>query len=238
MGCSSARGRGAAGHSSCAAMLDRLDRLPGPQRDALAITFGLSAGVVPDRLLVGAAVLSLLSEVADERPLLCVVDDAHWLDRASAQALGFVARRLRVESVLMLFAGREPGQELQGLPQLEVEGLGPGDARKLSSSVIPWPFDERVRDQIVAETRGNPAALLELQPALAPARLAGGFGFPGALSPPGRIEENIFQRLEALPQDTTRLLLLAAAEPAGDPPLLRRAGTGLGPPHQALAPPP
>src|SRR5918999_4485996 len=122
----------AALHQLCAPMLDRLDRLPGPQRDALATTFGLSAGVVPDRLLVGTAVLTLLSEVAGKRPLLCVVDDAQWLDRASAQALGFVARRLRAESVLLLFAAREPGQELRGLPQLDVEGLGPGDARKLS----------------------------------------------------------------------------------------------------------
>jgi len=178
----------AALHQLCAPLLDRLDRLPAPQRDALAITFGLTEGPAPDRFLVGLAVLSLLSEAAEERSLVCVVDDAQWLDRASAQALGFVARRLFAESVVMLFAAREPGEELRGLPELVVEGLSDTDARELLRSVIPWPLDERVREQIVAETRGNPLALLELPRGHSPEQLAGGFELPGALSLEGRIE--------------------------------------------------
>jgi DNA-binding CsgD family transcriptional regulator len=216
----------AAVHHLCAPMLDRLDRLPGPQRDALATTFGLSAGPVPDRFLVGLAVLGLLSEVAEERPLLCVVDDAQWLDRASAQALAFVARRLLAESVLMVFAAREPGQELRGLPELVVEGLPRSDARELLRSVIPGPFDDAVRDQLVVETRGNPLALLELPRGLTPAQVAGGFGMPGSVS--GRIEHSFMRRLAGLPAGTRRLLLLAAADPVGDPALLWRAAGLLG----------
>ena len=164
----------------CAPMLDRLDRLPAPQRDALGVAFGLRAGDAPDRFLVGLAVLSLLAEVAEERPLLCVVDDAQWLDRASAQALVFVARRLLAESVALVFATREPSEELEGLPTLVVEGLRDGDARALLGSVLRVPLDERVRERIVAETRGNPLALLELPRGLTPAELAGGFGLPDA----------------------------------------------------------
>jgi hypothetical protein len=149
----------AALHQLCAPMLDRLDRLPGPQRDALATTFGLSAGAVPNRFLVGLAVLGLLSEVAEERPLLCVLDDAQWLDHASAQGLAFVARRLVAESVLVVFAAREPGEELRGLPELVVEGLGKTDAQELLRSVIPGPLDDAVREQLVAETRWDPGAL-------------------------------------------------------------------------------
>jgi len=140
----------------CAPLLDQLDRLPGPQREALRITFGLAAGAVPDRLFVGLSALSLLSETADQRPLLCVVDDAQWLDRASAQALAFVARRLLAEAVVMLFAAREPGDLLTGLPELLVDRLRDDDARKLLASVIPGRLDERVADQLLAETRGNP----------------------------------------------------------------------------------
>jgi DNA-binding CsgD family transcriptional regulator len=217
----------AALHQLCAPMLDRLDRLPGPQRDALETTFGLSAGAAPDRFLVGLATLSLLSEVADERPLLCVIDDAQWLDRASAQALAFVARRLQAESVVMLFATREPSGELAGLPELVVGGLRHADARKLLASVIPGRLDERVADQLVSETQGNPLALLELPRGLSSAQLAGGFGLPGALSLEGRIEESFQQRLEALPEDTQRLLLVAAAEPGGDPTLVSRAAERL-----------
>jgi DNA-binding CsgD family transcriptional regulator len=216
----------AALHQLCGPMLDRLDRLPGPQRDALATTFGLSAGPVPDRFLVGLAALGLLSEVAEERALLCVVDDAQWLDRASAQGLGFVARRLLAESVLVLFGAREPGEELQGLPQLVVEGLRKSDARALLRSVIPGPLDDAVREQLVVETRGNPLALLELPRGLTPAQLAGGFGLPESLS--GRIEHSFTRRLEGLPADTRLLLLLAAAEPVGDPMLLWRAASLLG----------
>src|SRR6201997_3240750 len=203
----------AALHQLCAPVLDRLERLPGPQRDALAVTFGLSCGAVPDRFLVGLAVLTLLSEMAQDRPLLCVVDDAQWLDRASAQALGFVARRLLAESVVILFGAREPGEELRGLRDLVVRGLRNDDACQLLRSVLKWPLDERIREQVLAETRGNPLALLELPHGLLPAQLAGGFGLPRALPLEGRIEENFVTRLEALPEDTQRLLLLAAAEP-------------------------
>lgn len=218
----------AALHQLCAPILGRLDRLPGPQRDALAITFGLSSGSVPDRFLVSLAVLNLLSEAAEERPLLCVVDDARWLDRASGQVLGFVARRLLAESVVILFGARQPGEELRGLRELVIRGLPDGDAGQLLSSVLKWQLDERVREQIVAEARGNPLALLELPHGLSPAQLAGGFGLPAALSLEGRIEENFLLRLEALPEDTRRLVLLAAAEPSGDLGLVLRAGNRLG----------
>ena len=146
----------------CAPMLDKLAGLPDPQRNALGVALGLTAGTAPDRFLVGLAVLSLLSETAEQQPLLCVIDDAQWLDRASALVLAFVARRLLAEPVALVFATHEPGEELRGLPQLLVGGLREGDARELLSSVIGGPLDERVRDRIVAETRGNPLALLEL----------------------------------------------------------------------------
>jgi DNA-binding CsgD family transcriptional regulator len=217
----------AALHQLCAPLLDRLDRLPDPQRDALQITFGLSEGTVPDRFLVGLAVLSLLSEAADDRPLLCLIDDAQWLDRASAQALGFVARRFLAESVMMVFAAREPGEELRDLPQLVVRGLANDDARELLASVIQWPLDERLLEQIVAETRGNPLALLELPRGLTPAQSAGGFGLPRALGLSSRIEENFLKRLADLPPETQRLLLVAAAEPVGDSALVWRAAKRL-----------
>ena len=189
----------AALHQLCAPMLDRLDRLPGPQRDALAITFGLHPGPVPDRFFVGLAVLSLLSEMAAEHPLLCVVDDAQWLDRASAQVLGFVARRLVAESVALLFATREPSDELSGLPELSVEGLSDADARELLASVIQGRLDERVRAQIVAETRGNPLAVLELPRGLTAVQLAAGFGVLAGSSLSGRLEKSFRERLGALP---------------------------------------
>jgi DNA-binding CsgD family transcriptional regulator len=211
-------------------MLDRLEHLPGPQRNALSVAFGLSAGEVPDRFLVGLAALGLLSEAALERPVVCVVDDAQWLDRASAQALAFVARRLFAESVGLVFGVRQSGEEqpLGGLPELLVEGLSDGDARALLASVIQWPLDDRVRDRIVAETRGNPLALLELPQGLTPTELAGGFGFPIAQALSGRIEHSFQRRLAALPAQTQRLLLLAAAEPVGEPTLLWRAADRLG----------
>jgi DNA-binding CsgD family transcriptional regulator len=226
----------AALHQLCAPLLDRLNRLPGPQRDALATTFGLNAGAVPDRFFVGLAVLGLLSEVAQERPMLCVVDDAQWLDKASAQTLAFVARRLLAESVVMLFAAREPSDETTGLPELPLEGLRGADARSLLASVMPGRLDERIADQLLAETRGNPLALLELPLGLSAAQLAGGFGLPGALSLQGRIEESFLVRLEALPGDTQRLLLVAAAEPLGDPGLLWRAAEQLAIAGSALEP--
>jgi len=217
-------------HQLCAPMLDRLERLPGPQRDALSTAFGLARGVAPDRFLVGLAVLSLLSEVAEERPLVCLVDDAQWLDRASGQALAFVARRLLAESVALVFAARAPceEQEFWGLPGLMIEGLGQGDARALLGSVLPGPLDERVRDRIVAETRGNPLALLELPRGLTPAELAGGFGMPDAPALSGRIEESFRRQLAPLPDATRRLLLVAAAEPVGEPVLLWHAAEQLG----------
>src|SRR3954454_14137517 len=174
----------------CAPVLDRLDRLPGPQRDALGVAFGLRAGDAPDRFLVGLAVLSLLAEMSEERPLVCVVDDAQWLDRASAQALVFVARRLLAESIALVLVTRDPGEELRGFQELVVEGLRDGDARALLASAEGVPWDERVQERIVAETRGNPLALLELPRGLTPAQLAGGFGLPGAMGLSRRIEES------------------------------------------------
>ena len=165
-------------HQLCAPMLGRAGHLPVPQRDALRTAFGLAAGPPPDRFLVALAALSLLSEVAGERPLICLIDDEQWLDQASAQALGFVARRLAADPVGLVFAAREPGAELAGLPELEVGGLRESDARALLDSALVGPLDDRVRDQIVAETQGNPLALLELPRGLSPADLAGGFGLP------------------------------------------------------------
>ena len=215
-------------HQLCGPMLDRLARLPGPQRDALGIAFGLEAGPAPDRFLVGLAVLSLLSEVAGDRPLVCVVDDVQWLDRASVQVLAFAARRLLAEAVLVIFAAREPGADLRGLPELAVEGLRHGDARELLGSVVRWPLDERVADRIVAETRGNPLALLELPRGRSPAELAGGFGLPEVLPLPGQIQENFVRRVESLPEQTRLMLAVAAADPTGDPVLVRRAAGRLG----------
>ena len=190
--------------------------------------FGLSAGPAPDRFLVGLAVLSLLSEVADEVPLVCVVDDAQWLDRASAQVLAFVARRLLVEPVGLVFAAREAGDDLRGLPDLEVVGLRDGDARALLATVVRVLLDERIRDRIVAETRGNPLALLELPRGLTATQLAGGFGLLSAQALSGQIEVSFLRRLDSLPADARQLLLVAAAEPVGDPLLLWGASERLG----------
>jgi DNA-binding CsgD family transcriptional regulator/tetratricopeptide (TPR) repeat protein len=214
----------------CAPMLDQSGRLPGPQREALRIAFGLAAGDPPDRFFVGLAVLGLLSDVAEGTPLVCVVDDAQWLDQASAQTLAFVARRLFAESVAMVIGARGSGPEraLGGLPELLVEGLSDGDSRVLLDSVVHGPLDERIRERIVAETRGNPLAVLELPRGLTPAELAGGFGRPDALPLPGRIEESFRRRLEALPADTRQLLLVAATEPVGDPALVWGAAERLG----------
>src|SRR5580698_5867374 len=214
----------------CAPFLDRLERLPGPQRDALGTAFGLRDSDAPDRFLVGLAVLSLLSDVAEKRPLVCVVDDAQWLDAASAQALGFVARRLGAESVGLVFAVREPGgeQHLEGLPELTVGGLDDADAQELLGTVLAGPLDKQVRDRIVAETNGNPLALLELPRGRTPAELAGGFGLTGGPAVPRRIEQSFRERLALLPSSTRLLLLVAAAESTGDPVLVWRAAAGLG----------
>ena len=214
----------------CAPFLHALDRLPGPQRGALGIAFGLRDGAAPDRFLVGLAALSLLSDSAEQRPLVCLVDDAQWLDAASAQALAFVARRLGAESVGLVFAVREPGGEghLERLPEMTVGGLDDRAARELLRTVLAGPLDERVRDRIVAETRGNPLALLELPRGRTPAELAGGFGLSGGPAVPGRIEQNFRERVAALPRSTRLLLLIAAAEPTGDPVLVWRAAAALG----------
>src|ERR1700736_4267553 len=177
----------------CPPMLDKLAGLPDPQRAALGVAFGLKTGAAPDRFLVGLAALSLLSEAAEQQPLLCVIDDAQWLGRAAAQALAFVARRLLADPVALVFATREPGEELRGLPELLVGGLGAGDARELLSSVIRGPLDERGRDRIVAETRGNPLALLEL-----PRAVPGVPGLSELAGLPGRIEDSFRRRLEVL----------------------------------------
>jgi DNA-binding CsgD family transcriptional regulator/tetratricopeptide (TPR) repeat protein len=210
-------------HQLCAPMLDHAESLPEPQREALHTAFGLSAGPVPDRFLVGLAVLGLLSETARERPLVCVVDDQQWLDRASAQALGFAARRLAADPVGLAFAARVPGQDVAGLPELVVAGLAEDDARELLESVLTGPLDARVRDRIVAETHGNPLALLELPRGLTPAQLTGGFGVSSAVPLDGQIEESFGRQLEALPAQTRRLLQLMAADPSGDPVLVWRA---------------
>ena len=223
-------------HQLCGPMLNRLGRLPDPQRAALETAFGLAAGPAPDRFLVGLAVLNLLSQVAGEGPLVCVVDDAQWLDRPSVQALAFAARRLPAEPLLVLFAAQEPGADFRGLPELGIEGLGACDARELMDSAIRWPMDERVREQIVAETRGNPLALLDLPRALSPVELAGGFRLSEALPLPGPVEQDFLRRVEGLPGATRLLLLAAAAEPTGDPVLLRRAARRLGVPDGAATP--
>jgi DNA-binding CsgD family transcriptional regulator/tetratricopeptide (TPR) repeat protein len=212
----------------CSPILDQAEGLPDPQRVALSVAFGLSDGQAPNPFLVGLAALGLLSEVSQKRPLLCVVDDAQWLDRESARALAFVARRLLAEKIAVVFAARELGAALAGLPELRVEPLGPRDARTLLESVLPAPLDERVLDRIVVETRGNPLALLELPRGLTPTELAGGFGLPVAVPLSASIEESFTRRLATLPGDARRLLLVAAADPVGDTALVWRAARKLG----------
>ena len=225
-------------HQLCAPMLNLSDHLPRPQRDALAVAFGLEFGGPPDRFLVGAAALSLLSAASDSRPLLCVIDDAQWLDHASAQALTFVGRRLFADRIGLVFAVREPvtGPEWRGFPELTVGGLTDRHAGALLDAVVPGRLDEPVRDRIVSETRGNPLALLELPRGLTAGELAGGFERPDARPLASQIEQNFTRRVQALPLDTQRLLLTAAAEPIGDVPLLHRAVAVLDVPMSAAAP--
>jgi DNA-binding CsgD family transcriptional regulator len=225
-------------HQLCAPLLDYLPRLPDPQGDALRTAFGLGTGPPPDRFLVGLAVLSLLAEAAEDRPLICVIDDAQWLDVVSAHTLLFVARRLLAERIALVFAVRDPGNgvELAGLDELVVRGLANGDARALLDSAIVGRVDDRVRHRIIAETRGNPLALLELPRGLTPAELAGGFGLPRPLPLASRIERGFFRRLESLPIDTRRLLVTAAADPVGDATLLWRALERLGIGESAATP--
>ena len=225
-------------HQLCAPVLARLDALPKPQRDALSVALGLSSGHAPDRFLVGLAVLSLLSAVAEERPTLCLVDDGQWLDAASGQALGFVARRLLAESLAIVVAVRDPGarSDFDGLPELPLQGLDEKDARALLASAIPGRLDARVRDRVIAETRSNPLALLELPRRMSAAELAGGFELPAPGDLPGHLEDHYLRRVAELPEATQRLLLLAAADPVGDATLVWRAAQRLGIGTSALAP--
>jgi DNA-binding CsgD family transcriptional regulator len=226
----------AALHQLCSPVLGNLQGLPPPQRDALRTALGMSPGPAPDGFLVGLAVLSLLSDAAERQPLVCLVDDEQWLDRASAQILGFVARRLGAESVGLVFAVRLPSSELAGLAELRVEGLQEADARALLDAALTGPLDTRVRDQILAETQGNPLALLELPRGLTPQELAGGFGLPNIVRLSGGIEANFRRQVEVLPDQTRRLLLIAAAEPVGDAALVWRAAARLGIGAEAAAP--
>ncbi len=215
-------------HQLCASMLDRVDLLPDPQRDALNTAFGLTAGKAPDRFLVGLGLLGLLYESSKKGPLLCAVDDAQWLDRESAHTLAFATRRLLADPVLVIVATREPSDGFDGQHQLVLDSLGDRDARTLLASVLRAPIDEQVRDRIVAETHGNPLALVEWPRGLSPAELAGGFGLPSLLPLSGQIEESFRRRIAELPPATQRFLTLAAAEPTGDPLLLWPAAKLLG----------
>jgi DNA-binding CsgD family transcriptional regulator len=225
-------------HQLCAPLLARLDGLPPPQQLALRVALGLASGDPPDRFLVALGALTLIAEFAEEEPFLCFVDDAQWLDSASRQVLGFVARRLLAEPVAIVFAVREPNEdpEFVGLPELPLGGLDDDEARALLATAIPGRLDERVRDRIVAETRGNPLALLELPRGLSARQLAGGFGVPELVPLSGRIEESFLRRLEELPDETRLLLLVAAAEPVGEPALMWRAATRLGIAGTAIEP--
>ena len=225
-------------HQLCAPFLNRLGRLPDPQRDALATVFGRDTGPAPDRFLVWLATLTLFAEVAEEQPLVCIVDDAQWLDDASAQILGFVARRLLAERIAFVCAARNGvGDEVfAGLPALSVDGLGDSDARALLMENVHAPLDEAVCDQIIAESHGNPLALLELPRTWDAAELAGGFGFPGSHAVVSKIEQSYARRLELLPTETQLLVVAAAAEPLGNPILLHRAAETLGVDMSAASP--
>ncbi len=223
-------------HQLCAPILSHTGRVPVPQHEALRVAFGLSEGPVPDRFLVGLAVLSLLSEVAEERPLLCVIDDQQWLDQASAHALGFTARRLAADPIGLVFGTRTAREELAGIPELLLTGLPTSDAQALLESTLAGPLDARVRDQIVRESGGNPLALLELLRGLTRTQLAGGFGLPGVVSVSDRISESFARQLAALPPQTQQLLQLAAADPSGDAELVWRAARQLGIPLKAATP--
>ena len=220
----------------CAPLMGHLDELPEPQREALSVAFGRGVGPTPDRFLVGLAVLSLMAAAASDRPLLCIVDDAQWLDQVSVQTLAFVARRLMAEPVAMVFAVRDRPDLSANLPELEITGLADGDARELLESVMVGGIDPRVRDRIVAETRGIPLALLEVPRSVSPTELAGGFWISGKRSSTAAIEEEFVRRILSLPKQTQRLLLVAAAEPMGDSALFLRAAAQLDIPIDALAP--
>ncbi|WP_338904640.1 AAA family ATPase [Streptomyces nigra] len=215
----------------CGHMMGSADRLPAPQQEAIEVAFGLRSAAAPSPFLVGLALLGLLTEAAEEQALLCVVDDAQWLDQASARALAFAARRLDAEGIALVLAMRQVAPVFAGLPDMVVEGLGYEDARELLRLAVPGGLDRRVRDQLIAEARGNPLALRELPRALSPAQIAGGFTLTGSLPLESRIEQSLVLQLAPLPAPARLLLLLAAAEPTGDPGLLWRGSAllGLGP---------
>ncbi|HEY5260817.1 MAG TPA: ATP-binding protein, partial [Solirubrobacteraceae bacterium] len=217
----------------CSPFLGLTDRLPQPQRHALDVAFRLDTGPTPDPFFVGLAVLGLLSRAAEDRPLLVVVDDAHWLDQASARAVAFLARRLLVENIAVVLAARQMDTSLKGLPELQIKPLGDRDARALLEASLPARLDERVLERIVIEACGNPLALLELPRGLTSAQIAGGFGLPAAVPLPAAIEESFTRQLASLPYDARRLLLVAAADPLGDPALLGRAAKQLEIPESA-----
>jgi hypothetical protein len=219
-------------------MLDRIRTLPPPQANALRVAFGITSGDPPDRFMVGLAVLSLVAASAHDRPLLCLVDDSQWLDDGSVQVLGFIARRLLAEQVGMVFAMRDPCErcELASLPELWLEGLATADARALLGSALVGPIDPGVRDRMINETRGNPLALLELARGSAPAELAGGFATPDEATTSDGIEQSLRRRLDGLPADTRRLVVLAAADPVGESVLVWRGAKHLGIPSEAAGP--
>ncbi|HJP80090.1 MAG TPA: AAA family ATPase, partial [Pseudonocardiaceae bacterium] len=223
-------------HQLCLPLLDRIGQLPQPQGQALRTAFGIDAGPAPERFLVGLAVLGLLSDAAHDQPMMCLLDDYQWLDRTSAQVLAFVARRLGAESVGLVIATRAVVDDLHGLPELAVDGLRAADAGDLLDSILTSPVDERVRDQIIADTHGNPLALLELPRWLTPAQLAGGFGLPGALPLSNSLESSFGRRAAALPASAQRFLLVAASDPSGDAALVSRAAEQLGLDPDAAAP--
>ena len=225
----------AALHRFCEPALDRIDQLPAPQRDALAVAFGLAAGPAPNQFVVALGVLGLLSSLATDEPVLGLIDDAHWLDRSSSLALAFVARRLVAERIGLVFATRDVGESLARLPELHVGSLGHRDARALLESVLLAPLDEQVMERLIVEAGGNPLALIELPRGLMTAGLAGGFGLPATATLDARIEESFGRRVAALPRAVRTLILIAASDPTGDPLLVWRAAAMLGIPQSAAA---
>ncbi|MCD9154762.1 ATP-binding protein [Aeromicrobium duanguangcaii] len=227
-------------HQLCARLMDRADALPAPQRAALGVVFGLRAGPAPDRFLVGLAILSLLAEVAEEEGLVCLVDDAQWLDEASSQVLTFAARRLGAERLVLVFAVRDSTEgdalPFTGMPEVRLGPLAEHDAQALLTAAAPALLDEAVRDRIVAEARGNPLALLELPMSAPPTRWAGGYETPDLADAPSRVEDSFRRRSSNLPAETQLLLLVAAAEPTGEVALLCRATEALGIASEASAP--
>jgi len=222
-------------HQLCAPIIDRIDRLPGPQHDAVAQVFGLAAGGPPDRFMVALAVLTLLTDVGAEQPLVCAIDDAHWLDPASVEVLAFVARRLHADPVGLVFAARRPPEALAGFPALRLEGLTTDDSAALLESSSPFVLDEEVRHRILGEARGNPLALLELPRGLSPGELTGASGHLAATPVESRVELAYRQRIEALPAAARRFVLVAAAEPTANLMVIQRAADALGAGHHAPA---